>query len=154
MVYAKIVDGVISYYPASLDLLFYKGVLSNPRPSQEEMAAANVVEITQPFNQKPNDGYNYTLKPIQQQDGSWIEDWYREETPVDVFNTNVQIQKWWVDRERNLRLGYTDWVTIKSLETGVPVPDAWKVYRQALRDVTTQEGYPFNISWPTRPDAV
>lgn len=30
----------------------------------------------------------------------------------------------------------------------------WGVYRQALRDLTVQEGFPFNIEWPTAPDAV
>lgn len=29
----------------------------------------------------------------------------------------------------------------------------WAVYRQALRDLTKQEGFPFNITFPTPPDA-
>ena len=29
----------------------------------------------------------------------------------------------------------------------------WGVYRQSLRDLTTQEGFPFNIEWPVAPDA-
>ena len=28
---------------------------------------------------------------------------------------------------------------------------AWATYRQALRDITAQTGYPFNIVWPTPP---
>ena len=28
----------------------------------------------------------------------------------------------------------------------------WAVYRQHLRDITTQEGFPFNIDWGTSPD--
>ncbi|WP_321941626.1 tail fiber assembly protein [Paraburkholderia tropica] len=30
--------------------------------------------------------------------------------------------------------------------------DGWRTYRQALRDVTQQEGFPFNVVWPERPD--
>ncbi|MFP3631666.1 phage tail assembly chaperone, partial [Burkholderia sp. SIMBA_045] len=30
--------------------------------------------------------------------------------------------------------------------------DAWKAYRQALRDITTQPGFPMNITVPQRPD--
>jgi len=26
-----------------------------------------------------------------------------------------------------------------------------KTYRQALRDITTQEGFPHNITWPEKP---
>ena len=29
--------------------------------------------------------------------------------------------------------------------------DAWKVYRQALRDVPEQEGFPLAIVWPVKP---
>ena len=28
---------------------------------------------------------------------------------------------------------------------------AWKTYRQSLRDVPAQEGFPTNITWPTQP---
>lgn len=28
----------------------------------------------------------------------------------------------------------------------------WAVYRKALRDLTDQEGFPFNIVWPVPPD--
>ena len=31
--------------------------------------------------------------------------------------------------------------------------NAWAVYRQHLRDITTQEGFPFNIDWGESPDA-
>ena len=29
--------------------------------------------------------------------------------------------------------------------------DAWKTYRQALRDLPTTQSDPFNITWPTKP---
>ena len=28
---------------------------------------------------------------------------------------------------------------------------AWETYRQALRDITKQQAYPWDISWPTKP---
>lgn len=31
--------------------------------------------------------------------------------------------------------------------------NAWAGYRQHLRDITTQEGFPFNIDWGESPDA-
>jgi hypothetical protein len=31
--------------------------------------------------------------------------------------------------------------------------EAWATYRQALRDITAQAGYPWDIQWPTKPQA-
>nr|DAT00194.1 MAG TPA: tail assembly chaperone protein [Caudoviricetes sp.] len=28
----------------------------------------------------------------------------------------------------------------------------WAIYRQRLRDIPQQEGFPFNVVWPTKPD--
>ena len=30
--------------------------------------------------------------------------------------------------------------------------DAWAVYRQALRDVPAQSGFPWDVAWPTQPE--
>lgn len=30
--------------------------------------------------------------------------------------------------------------------------NAWATYRQALRDITAQEGFPANVVWPTEPE--
>ena len=62
--------------------------------------------------------------------------------------------------ERNEKLIDTDWVVIKSNETGVPVSDSWKTYRQALRDLPstsspnlTSTGYLdyTSFTWPNEP---
>jgi len=38
-------------------------------------------------------------------------------------------------------------------DTGNPVPTEWQTYRQALRDITEQTGFPENIEWPQEPTA-
>ena len=53
--------------------------------------------------------------------------------------------------ERDLKLAETDWVVTKSSETGVAESDAWKTYRQALRDLPSNTSDPFNPTWPTKP---
>ena len=53
--------------------------------------------------------------------------------------------------ERDLKLSETDWVATKASETGVAEPDAWKTYRQALRDLPSNTSDPFNPTWPTKP---
>jgi Phage tail assembly chaperone protein len=49
---------------------------------------------------------------------------------------------------RNNSLKECDWTQIPD----APVDQAaWATYRQALRDVPQQEGFPFNVVWPTSP---
>ena len=62
--------------------------------------------------------------------------------------------------ERDRRLTSCDWVVAKASEKGVSVPDAWKTYRQALRDLPASttpvldDNAPIGITsvtWPTKP---
>lgn len=45
-----------------------------------------------------------------------------------------------------------DWMAIKAFEGGTTVSTEWATYRQALRDVSAQEGFPNNITWPEKPE--
>ena len=49
--------------------------------------------------------------------------------------------------ERNALLAATDWLS----NSDVVMPDEMRIYRQALRDVTEQAGFPDNVVWPTTP---
>tara|TARA_R110002167_G_C12702170_1_gene653690 strand:- start:4967 stop:5401 length:435 start_codon:yes stop_codon:yes gene_type:complete len=59
--------------------------------------------------------------------------------------------------ERNIRyrrddlLQQSDWIVIKSYERGQNIPAEWEMYRQALRDITEQTGFPYEVTWPTKP---
>jgi len=55
--------------------------------------------------------------------------------------------------ERDRLLTESDWVTIRATDTGTAVPTEWQSYRQALRDITEQTGFPENIDWPQEPTA-
>ena len=50
--------------------------------------------------------------------------------------------------QRDLLLSETDWYLIRQVETGEAVPANVLNYRQALRDITKQPGYPNTIEWP------
>jgi len=54
-------------------------------------------------------------------------------------------------QQRNQLLAACDWVTARAVEQATPVPTAWSVYRQALRDISTQASWPTDITWPTPP---
>jgi hypothetical protein len=53
-----------------------------------------------------------------------------------------------VRAERDALLAASDWTQVAD---GPVDQAAWAVYRQALRDVTAQVGFPDAVVWPTKP---
>lgn len=51
---------------------------------------------------------------------------------------------------RNKLLFNSDWTQLP--DVSIQTKQAWTEYRQALRDITTQPGYPFDIVWPQAPN--
>lgn len=55
--------------------------------------------------------------------------------------------------KRNQLLSESDWTDTLSSKARLGAKyDDWQRYRQALRDITNQQGFPLNIVWPTPPD--
>jgi len=53
-----------------------------------------------------------------------------------------------VRQQRGEKLKDSDWTQVAD----APVDKAaWATYRQALRDITGQQGFPWAINWPTQP---
>jgi len=65
-----------------------------------------------------------------------------------------------VRRVRDARLREVDWVTLRAMRTGEPIPQEWKDYMQALADITKNSsprlvsGELFGVTWPVRPDGI
>ncbi len=59
------------------------------------------------------------------------------------------------DKEMSLdRLGLDTTTATKFIASLAKIfSGEWAIYRQALRDLTEQAGFPFNITFPTAPDA-
>ena len=55
-----------------------------------------------------------------------------------------------VRTERDAKLAATDWTQVAD----APVSqEDWATYRQNLRDIPSQEGFPNEVTWPTEPVA-
>jgi len=54
-----------------------------------------------------------------------------------------------VRAERNRLLAATDWT--QAADVPQATKDKWSPYRQALRDVPAQSGFPASIVWPAKP---
>lgn len=55
-------------------------------------------------------------------------------------------------RERNGLLSISDWTQLSDVTMSTEKVQEWKTYRQALRDITNQEGFPREIIWPVKPE--
>lgn len=82
-----------------------------------------------------------------------------EKPPKEEFEAKLQelidAQPWKELRaERNKRLTECDWVVIRATSTDTPVPEEWKAYMQALRDLPANTEDPTNPVWPVRSDEV
>lgn len=53
-----------------------------------------------------------------------------------------------VRRSRNQMLSECDWTQLEDSPVNKTV---WATYRQALRDVPTQESFPWTVQWPEKP---
>lgn len=63
---------------------------------------------------------------------------------IDADNANKAAT---IRNERNKLLAETDWMALSD----VTMSADWATYRQALRDVTDQAGFPHNVTFPEKP---
>jgi len=78
--------------------------------------------------------------------------WTLTKTVVDLTTEEAEenyIRASVTTREkRDDLLSRTDWMALSD----VTMSAEWQTYRQALRDVPEQEGFPDNVTWPTKPE--
>ena len=111
---------------------------------------------------KPNSNYN--IKSNEYSGLEWLDSADTKPTETEINNKISELDAAeamkLLREERNVLLSETDWMVIKSQETGVAISDAWKTYRQALRDLpasstpTLDANYELDLSsvtWPTEP---
>jgi hypothetical protein len=73
-------------------------------------------------------------------DGVWTQNWIVTDVPEDMRAVNIR-------RTRTTKLGLSDWRALSDITMSAE----WTTYRQALRDIPAQAGFPNTITWPTEP---
>ena len=79
------------------------------------------------------------LQDVELVDDEWTQVWSVVELPIEQAEQNIR-------GHRAMLLKETDWMALSD-NTMTP---AWAAYRQALRDITSQEGFPYNVNWPDK----
>tara|TARA_R100000329_G_scaffold137106_1_gene118077 strand:+ start:511 stop:795 length:285 start_codon:yes stop_codon:yes gene_type:complete len=90
-------------------------------------------------------------KTVVLADGSIVEQEFTSEELAEFAEwdkESVNIQWFELRFKRNRLLTETDWMA----NSDVTMTDAWKTYRQALRDLPANTEDPANPTWPTKPE--
>lgn len=79
---------------------------------------------------------------------TWQQVWNVTALPAEVIQEREDQVTESVRNERNNLLAQSDWTQLPDS----PVDsEPWAVYRQALRDLPSQTGFPHVVNWPTQP---
>ena len=153
--YVKINNDEVQKYPYTIDEL--RG--DNPNtsfpknPSEEILNSFGVYSVgfqAQPDYDSSAQRVDHSLKP-ELIDGKWI----ITKTVVDLTDEQIEANqaRLYLDaanqvrRKRDMLLEATDWYGLSD----VTMPAEIASYRQALRDISAQDGFPHNIIWPEKP---
>jgi len=109
---------------------------TEPEPEHDPLVQA-VVRDAEPHNNETavDEETGKTYKT-----GRWVVGYTVENKPEDQAEDAVR-------SKRTRLLTDTDW---QALSDNAMTP-AWASYRQALRDITDQDGFPYSVVWPTKP---
>ena len=146
MTYARIEHGVVAEYPV------YEGELrlrfpntSFPIPFEAPDGYVPIADVQQPdidYTQNLVDG---TPKLVG---GVWTRNWLISDASTEQIAERTTGKSLMVRNERNGRLAACDWTQLADAPVDAT---AWATYRQALRDVPDQPGFPWDVTWPIAP---
>lgn len=79
--------------------------------------------------------------------GAWLVGWtLRALTQEELDETADDVRD-----QRNTKLDDSDWTQIADSPLSDADKTLWQTYRQELRDITDQTGFPTDVTWPTEP---
>lgn len=120
-------------------------------PTDQQLADFNVFRVER--TEQPS--YNEATQKCQElnptlQSGKWVQVWSIVSLSAEEQTQRTQDRADQIRDERNYKLSATDWTQGKDIADQVST--AWTTYRQALRDLPAQEGFPWNVTWPEIPE--
>ena len=149
--YAKIREGVVLQYPYDI----YDLRRDNPNTSFPEVMTPEVYAEWEmfPVSVDPEPSYDPIYKEISSVspslvDGVWTQGWEISDRDAEDIAESVEDKKREIRAQRTRLLEETDFYGFSD----VTMTSEMSTYRQALRDVPSQEGFPTTIVWPTKPE--
>lgn len=75
-----------------------------------------------------------------------FEKWLEAAKKEDYNNVANEVRK-----QRDKLLAETDWTQMADTALATSDKEKYKIYRQALRDIPEQEGFPYDVVFPAKP---
>lgn len=86
---------------------------------------------------------------VQEMDGKWYTKYSVADMDDEAKVAKDAEQAKVMREQRSQKLKDSDWTQVDD----APVDKAaWAAYRQDLRDITSQDGFPWDVQWPTQPE--
>lgn len=149
--FVKITNGQVNQYPYTIgDLRKANPNVSFPKSIPNETLAKYGVY---PVTIAPAPEYNDRTQRLVTQHPTLINGVWtvtkavvaKDQAQIDSENTQKAVE---VREKRDHLLTGTDWTQVAD----APVDQqAWAVYRQALRDIPSQDGFPWDVTFPEKP---
>lgn len=154
MFYVKLnEDGTVDRYPYTLtDLKRDNRNTSFPRQIDNETAASFGVLPVQSTTPPP---YEHTInleRTAEKQGEIWVEVWVENPATQEEIDQRVEANSRGVREQRNQLLAETDWTQLADVNLTESKKAEWTTYRQSLRDITEQNNFPWEITWPIKPE--
>ena len=141
--YAKIVDDAVAAYPYTVsDLKSDNPSTSFPATMTDALLQSYKMYPVTESDLPDHDGlisYAEEATPTLV-DGAWTQTWQVRDYELATQQSNVR-------QERDKRLFETDYLALSDQTLSAEMT----AYRQALRDVPAQAGFPASVTWPTKP---
>ena len=140
-----IIDGTTVERTGTISQLFPSTLFPSSGVPEEFLTANNAVEIIESLS------YTTPTQKLTTVD-AYVEGGkvytVRVESTTTEEQTNLTNAKWEEVRNyRNALLRESDWRALSD----VTLSDAWRTYRQELRDIPSAQSDPYNITYPTPP---
>lgn len=102
-----------------------------------------VVEPTEPPSYNPEIERLMEGEPqLNEENNKWYQTWEVELKPEELVSSEIR-------NKRNTLLRESDWT---QLSNDSLLKAKWEQWREGLRNITEQEGFPYEVSWPVNPD--
>ena len=148
--YAKLNNGQVERYPYTIGQLRkdHRNVSFPKVMSDEVLAQFNMVKVAP--TERPADDHtkNFTVTAAQV-NGAWVEKWVSTSATQDEITERTSNKAAQVRAERDALLAATDYTQLADAPGDAT---AWATYREALRNLPTRSGFPWTMTWPTKPE--
>ena len=154
MSFAFIENGSVTQYPIGFGEIkrrFPNTLFALPLEGQDlsDFGAYEVQPTEQP-------SINVLTQELQEATPAWVDGaWKQVWTIVELSSEDQQAitdsRAHSIRAERDKKLTDTDWTQIPNNALSDESKTAWATYRQSLRDITADSGFPHSITWPDQP---